>query len=415
MEIKYIKTAELIPYARNSRTHSEQQVQQIASSIKEFGFTNPILIDDGSGIIAGHGRVMAAQLLKLDEVPTITLKGLTDTQKRAYIIADNKIALNAGWNTEMLEIEMQDLYNSGFDLDLTGFDMDELLAMDINLDLDGKDEKAEVDESLADDVPEIEENPVIKLGDLIELGHNYQHRLLCGDSTSEDDVSRLIGKDKIDFIHTDPPYSINLDGDNSNRGSNTSLMGGGLKLKSFKDDTIDYAVKAMNIIEHYKIKKQVWWGANYYAHHFPQTNNWLVWDKRVEEKMRNANSDCELAYVIDGHNSVRIFRHMWNGLIKASEKQDKRVHPTQKPYALTEYCIEEYAPEANIVLDLFTGSGSTLIGCENMNKSFRGMEFEPHYTQVIVQRYVDYTSNPKIKINGIEIDWYEYKESNSNK
>ena len=188
MEIKYIKTAELIPYARNSRTHSEQQVQQIASSIKEFGFTNPILIDDGSGIIAGHGRVMAAQLLKLDEVPTITLKGLTDTQKRAYIIADNKIALNAGWNTEMLEIEMQDLYNSGFDLDLTGFDMDDLLAMDINLDLDGEDEKAEVDESLADDVPEVEENPVIKLGDLIELGHNYQHRLLCGDSTSEDDV-----------------------------------------------------------------------------------------------------------------------------------------------------------------------------------------------------------------------------------
>ena len=151
MEIKYIKTAELIPYARNSRTHSEQQVQQIASSIKEFGFTNPVLIDDGSGIIAGHGRVMAAQLLKLDEVPTITLKGLTDTQKRAYIIADNKIALNAGWNTEMLEIEMQDLYNRGFDLDLTGFDMDELLAMDINLDLDGEDEKDEVDESLADE------------------------------------------------------------------------------------------------------------------------------------------------------------------------------------------------------------------------------------------------------------------------
>ena len=146
MKIEYIKTAELIPYVRNSRTHSEQQVQQIASSIKEFGFTNPVLIDDGSGIIAGHGRVMAAQLLKLDEVPTITLKGLTDTQKRAYIIADNKIALNAGWNTEMLEIEMQDLYNSGFDLDLTGFDMDELLAMDINLDLDGEDEKAEVDD-----------------------------------------------------------------------------------------------------------------------------------------------------------------------------------------------------------------------------------------------------------------------------
>jgi site-specific DNA-methyltransferase (adenine-specific) len=405
MEIIYKKVEDLIPYVNNTRTHSKEQVSQIASSIKEFGFTNPVLIDEENGVIAGHGRIMGAKLLKIQEVPTICLNGLSEAQRKAYIIADNKIALNAGWDEELLKLELQNLKDMDFDLSLIGFSDEELAEFKIEDDL------IILDTDKADDVPEVVENPVIKLGDLIELGHNYQHRLLCGDSTSEDDVARLIGKDKIDFIHTDPPYGINLDGDNSNRGSNTSLMAGGLKLKSFKDDTIDYAVKAMNIIEPYKIKKQVWWGANYYAHHFPQTNNWLVWDKRVEEKMRNTNSDCELAYVIDGHNSVRIFRHLWNGLIKASEKQDKRVHPTQKPYALTEYCIAEYAPETKIVLDLFTGSGSTFIGCENMNKSFRGMEFEQHYAQVIIQRYVDYTSNPKIKINGVEVDWEDYKAS----
>lgn len=405
LEIKYKPINSIIGYVNNTRLHPQSQIDQIRSSIVEFGMCTPIGIHNDT-IVYGHGRHEALKQLGYDEIPTLDLSHLTEAQRKAFTIADNKIGDNSSFDEELLKIELQALQEMDFDLNLTAFSDEELA--DFNLDID---EEVILDTDKADDVPEIEENPVIKLGDLIELGHNYQHRLLCGDSTSEDDVSRLIGKDKIDFIHTDPPYGINLDGDNSNRGSNTSLMAGGLKLKSFKDDTIDYAVKAMNIIEPYKIKKQVWWGANYYAHHFPQTNNWLVWDKRVEEKMRNTNSDCELAYVIDGHNSVRIFRHLWNGLIKASEKQDKRVHPTQKPYALTEYCIEEYAPEANIVLDLFTGSGSTLIGCENMNKSFRGMEFEPHYTQVIVQRYVDYTSNPKIKINGTEIDWYEYKEN----
>ena len=412
LEIRYLSKDEITPYSRNSRTHSADQIEKLKRSIVEFGMNTPIGIRNGV-IVYGHARFEALKQLGYKEFPTVDLSHLNEEQTKAYVIGDNRLSLDAGWDAEMLELEMQDLYSNGFDIELTGFSMDELLDMDINLDLDGEDEKAEVDESLADEVPEVEENPVIKLGDIIELGHKYQHRLMCGDSTKEEDVAKLIGKDKIDFIHTDPPYGINLDGDNSKRGSDTSLMAGGLKLKSFKDDTIEYAVKAMHIVESYKIKKQVWWGANYYAHHFPQTNNWLVWDKRVEEKMRNTNSDCELAYVIDGHNSVRIFRHLWNGLIKASEKQDKRVHPTQKPYALTEYCIAEYAPEAKTVLDLFSGSGSTLIGCENMNKSFRGMEFEPHYTQVIIQRYVDYTSNPMIKINGKEVDWYEYKESNT--
>lgn len=187
IEIVYKSVKELVPYARNSRTHSDEQVAQIMASIKEFGFTNPVLTDVDNGIIAGHGRVMASQRLGMEEVPTIELSHLTEAQKKAYIIADNKLALNSGWDEEMLTVEMQELHDIGYDLDLIGFTPEELEEMDINL--EGSLE-AIIDESKADDVPEVVENPVIKLGDLIELG---QHRLLCGDSTKEDDVKKLMG------------------------------------------------------------------------------------------------------------------------------------------------------------------------------------------------------------------------------
>ena len=203
MKIEYKDINDLIPYVNNTRTHSEEQINQIASSIKEFGFTNPVLIDKNGGLIAGHGRVLGAKKLGLKEVPTITLDNLTEAQKKAYIIADNKIALNAGWDEELLKIELQALQEMDFDLSLTGFSDEELA--DFNLDIV---EEVILDTDKADDVPEIEENPVIKLGDLIELGHNYQHRLLCGDSTSEDDVIRLMDGKKADMVFTDPPYNV---------------------------------------------------------------------------------------------------------------------------------------------------------------------------------------------------------------
>ena len=206
MEIILKKTTELIPYVNNTRTHSDEQVQQIASSIKEFGFTNPVLLDEKDGVIAGHGRIMGAKLLQLDEIPTITLKGLTEAQIKAYIIADNKLALNAGWDEELLKLEIEALMEMSFDIDLLGFSLDELNDLDIGV------EDLDLDTDKADDVPELEENPCIKLGDLIELGHNYQHRLLCGDSTSEDDVKRLMDGKKADMVFTDPPYGVDYDG-----------------------------------------------------------------------------------------------------------------------------------------------------------------------------------------------------------
>jgi len=195
MKIQEVAVNKLIPYAKNSRTHSAEQVAQIAASIKEFGFRNPILVD-GVGVIAGHGRLMAAQKLGLDKVPTIDCSDMTESQKKAYIIADNKLALNAGWDTAMLSIEMKDLEDEGFDLALLGFDDKELNAL----------LEPEVTEGLTDEdaVPETPIEPKTKLGDIYILGN---HRLMCGDSTSIDDVEKLMDGNKADICFTSPPYN----------------------------------------------------------------------------------------------------------------------------------------------------------------------------------------------------------------
>ena len=198
LEVKYLSVNELVPYANNPRTHSEKQVTQVASSIKEFGFNNPILLDEGKGIIAGHGRLAAAKKLGLESVPTITLEGLTEAQRKAYVIADNKLTENSEWDYDLLTVEVERLKELDFDLDLTGFDDDELEAL----------LKPTVVEGLTDEdeVPEPPENPITKLGDIWILGN---HRLMCGDSTSVDDVERLMTGTRPDLIHTDPPYGMN--------------------------------------------------------------------------------------------------------------------------------------------------------------------------------------------------------------
>jgi len=386
LKIEYKKIDSLIPYARNSRTHSNEQISQIASSIKEFGWTNPILIDETGSIIAGHGRVLAASKLNFTEAPTITLAGLTEAQKRAYVIADNSLALNAGWDLEMLKIEIEDLKEFDFDISLLGFD-EEFLDKII---------EPEQIEGLTDEdaIPDVPYEPITKLGDIYLLGN---HRLMCGDSTSIDAVDKLVNSTKIDLCYTDPPYGINEKVDRSKRGG----LAQGNKLKDFKDDTIDYAVEAYQIVEGaLNIPRQVWWGANYYCHALPQSNNWFVWDKRVEEKQKNTQSDCELAWVKSKWSSVRIFRHLWKGLIKGSEHGQKRVHPTQKPVALAEWSFD-YFKEVNTVLDLFGGSGSTLIACEKTNRSCFMMEFEPHYCDVIVKRWEEFTGKKAELINDI--------------
>ena len=216
-------------------------------------------------------------------------------------------------------------------------------------------------------------------------GHDFEydeadiksHFVMCGDSTDFGQVSDLINGAEIDLVYTDPPYGINEKGDRSNRGG---LGKGGLakakKYDDFVDDTIDYAVKAFEIVNGLGIKRQVWWGANYYAHHIPQSNNWFVWDKRVEDKQHDTQSDCELAWVKSQYSSIRIFRHLWKGMMKHSENGEGRVHPTQKPIALAQWAFD-YFKDVNTVLDLFLGSGSTLIACEQTDRTCYGMELDP--------------------------------------
>jgi len=402
MEIEYKSTSKLIPYINNTRTHSEEQVQQIASSIKEFGFTNPILLDDKDGIIAGHGRLMAAKLLQLDEVPTITLKGLTEAQIKAYIIADNKLALNAGWDEELLKVEIEALQEMNFDIDLLGFNAEELEDLDIgNIDLD-------LDTDKADEVPELEENPVIKMGDLIELGHNYQHRLLCGDSTSEDDVSRLMNGKKADMVFTDPPYGVSY----SNNMND--------KFKTIKNDDV-FLDGWIPLVQKYSSGFIFMWTSYQVlapwlkiTEPFGKLTNMIIWSKGgggLGDLKGAFSTDFEIALVWNrkGQLTDKRIGSVWS---INKDGGASYVHPTQKPVELMEKGIFNCSKTKNIVMDLFLGSGSTLIASENLSRHCYGMELDEKYAQVIIQRYVDYTSIDTIKINGIEVSWSEYKDSN---
>lgn len=390
MQIEQIEIEKLLPYARNSRTHSDEQTAQIAASIKEFGFTNPVLIDNENQIIAGHGRLMAARKLQLKEVPCIRLGYLTETQKKAYVIADNKLALNSGWDEEMLALEIAELKDEDFDIDLLGFTDDELAGL---ADQIAEEVKGLTDE---DDAPAVPEEAKTKPGDIYVMG---KHRLMCGDSTSVDAVDKLMDGQKVDMVFTDPPYGISIVkgskvggdkpfGSKDSRGTDgaTNVVKANLYAPIAGDDTIDVAIEAIQVIKTLGAKVEIIWGGNYYAKALENSSCWIVWDK---ENTGNF-ADAELAWT-NQKTAVRIFKHMWNGMVKASEHGQKRVHPTQKPVKLAEWCFDQYGAECETVLDLFCGSGSTLIACEQSGKTGYMMELSPHYCDVIVKRWQDYT------------------------
>ena len=405
IEIKYKDINDLIPYVNNTRTHSEEQINQIASSIKEFGFTNPVLIDKNDGLIAGHGRVMGAKKLGLKEVPTITLDNLTEAQKKAYIIADNKIALNAGWDEELLKIELQSLQEMDFDLSLTGFSDEELA--DFNLDID---EDVTLDTDKADDVPEIEENPVIKLGDLIELGHNYQHRLLCGDSTSEDDVSRLMDGKKADMVFTDPPYGVSYEGIKNDEPEQLEE----LLNKAFNNYALNVKQGSPIYMFHSDRMAHIFHNVFRSKCHF---SSMIIWKKPSlvlsRTDYQSMHEPCMYGWFLGGTHKWYHDRKQTTIWEFTPKKYNE--HTTPKPVEMIEGAIYNSSKTKYLVMDLFLGSGSTLIACENLSRYCYGMELDEKYAQVIIQRYVDYTSNPMVKINDKEVDWYEYKESNSNK
>ena len=398
MQIEEIATDELLPYARNSRTHSAEQVAQIAASIKEFGFTNPILVDADNSIIAGHGRVMAARRLSLKAVPCIRLAHLTEAQKRAYVIADNKLALNAGWDDEMLALEIKDLQEEDFDISLLGFEDAELEKIMAAV--------AEEVQGLTDEdaVPETPEEPVTKPGDIYQLG---KHRLMCGDSTSIDAVDKLMAGDKADMVFTDPPYGMFLDTNyDSMFSSDASHRKTGKRFDTVKGDHEDFNPEFINtIFAAFDYCKEIFlWGADYYVDLIPKRNggSWVVWDKRCDEKMdKVVGNTFELCWSKAKHKRM-VARILWSGH-HGMHKDDtkRRVHPTQKPVELVCWFFDYYSmADKHVVVDLFGGSGSTMIACEKTNRQARLMELDPKYCDVIVKRWEDFTGEKAVLING---------------
>jgi DNA modification methylase len=397
MQIKEVAVDKLIPYAKNSRTHSPEQVAQIAASIKEFGFRNPILVD-GVGIIAGHGRLMAALKLNLDKVPTIDCSDMTASQKKAYIIADNKLAMNAGWDMDFLKLELQELEDADFDLTLTGFDDKELDAL-LNV-IEGTDGLTDEDA-----VPETPVEPKTKLGDIYILGN---HRLMCGDSTSTDAVDKLMEFGKADMVFTDPPYNmdftggIHADGSKSFNAKHGSIKNDKMSQTEAEDffDAINSIIYAYCVGAFYITFYRL--GIGEYWKSLERTNlkvrSLIIWDKGNHTL---SNSDYMSKYepifygwTGDNHNFYGGNNGMDIWEIKRTSKNT--LHPTMKPVELIEKALEDASKSGNTVLDLFGGSGSTMIACEKLGRKSRLMELDPKYCDVIVKRWEDFTGKKAV-------------------
>lgn len=432
MKIEHKKIDEIVPYKNNTRTHSDEQVDQIIKSIKEFGFTNPILIDENDGIIAGHGRYAAAKKMGLTAVPCVVLSGLDEKQKRAYIIADNKIALNAGWDESLLKIEINELLKDGYDIFATGFDSKEINMLGIGVDNIDKTKKDE------DDVPDIKDKIVIKRGDLMELG---RHRLLCGDSTKEIDVVTLQTADlKTNSVHciSDPPYGIAYDPKIKKYGmiKNDDTFLDYIALAKKYTNGFFYMWTSFQVVDEWiqRIKKD-----------FKKINNMIIWHKGgggQGDCMRTLATDFEIGLVCNRGNKIQnrrlsalwdyqnkkkkdilalksedslieILTNIIDGEVIWKVKKDNTssyLHPTQKPVEINEKVLLNFTKVGDVVLDLFLGSGSNLIACEKLGRKMFGMELDEKYAQIIVQRFVDFTGNKFIKINGKDVNWDEHKQ-----
>jgi len=334
-------------------------------------------VDENGTVLAGHGRLAAARQLQMTKVPVIVASGWSDAKRRSYVLADNKLALNAGWDNDLLALELGELGDLGCDLELTGFTDEEIAAL----------MPVEVTEGLTDPdaAPAVQENPVTVPGDVWIMG---KHRLMCGDSTSMNDIEKLTAGNGIDFVFTDPPYGVAVVKDGM-VGADFGVAKKGSYKPIIGDETTDTAIEAYNACVAIGAEKIVLWGGNYFADRLPPSSCWLIWDKRGDTGIVNTFADCELAWS-NMTGPARIHKQLWNGMIREGER-DKRVHPTQKPVALCEWGITNYTDKGASVLDLFLGSGSTLIACEKTGRSCFGMEMSPDYCDVIVKRWQDFT------------------------
>jgi DNA modification methylase len=394
MQIEKRQLSELIPYINNSRKHSDDQVTQIAASIKEFGWTNPILVDGDNGIIAGHGRIMAAKKLGMTEVPVIELAHLSKEQRKALIIADNKLALNSDWDSNLLAIELKDLQDLGFDLNLTGFADKELADI-----LKPDQVEGQTDE---DAVPDTPIEPKTKPGDIYQLGN---HKLMCGDSTSIDQVEKLMDGNKASLVITDPPWNVAY-------GTNLANNAQGYKAREIMNDNFatdkewqDFLSGTMGCINIvtlpgcpiYCVMGASEWPAVDKAlrdadFHWSST---IIWAKdTLVLSRKDYHTQYEpiwYGWKSDGPRIWTVQDRKQSDLWQCKRPKRSDLHPTTKPVELLERALLNSSNHGVIVFEPFCGSGSTLIACEKTGRRCNAMELDPKYCDVIVKRWEDFT------------------------
>ena len=372
LKVEYIPINSIIPYENNAKIHTDEQIEQIKRSIEEFGMNDPIGIWQDNIIIEGHGRLMACKELGMEEVPVIRLDNLTDDQRKAYTLIHNQTTMNTGFDLDILNEELE---NIELDMSLFGFD-----DFDFAIDLDDA-------EIIEDEVPEVPEEPKAKLGDIYQLGN---HRLMCGDSTSADDVNKLMNGVKADMVFTDPPYNVQFNG---RSGKFEVIENDDLSNEDFNifiGQTIDL-IKKINPPIYY-----IWCNWKFYGilQEKLEFKNCIVWAKNVfglGKGYRHQHEFCLFNGIVD--DDIKNESDLWE-----IAKDSNYVHPTQKPVALCGRALKNHKKVVN-VLDLFGGSGSTLIACEQLNRKCYMMELDPHYIDVIIQRWENFTREKAVKIN----------------
>jgi DNA modification methylase len=410
LEVEMMPVAALKPRARNPRQHSAKQIGQIANSIREFGFTNPVLIDADGGVIAGHGRIRAAKELGIAHVPTIRLDHMTEAQKRAYVIADNRLAENAGWDRELLALELQylDSLELDFDLTITGF---ETVDIDLLIQGDGKIDAA------ADEIPE-PLPPVSQSGDLWLLG---QHRLLCADALAQTSYGTLLGDDKAQIVFIDPPYNVRIDGHVCGSGSikhrEFEMASGEMSEPEF----IDFLTKVFGSLATHSVDGSIHYVCMDWRHLFEliaagravysEIKNLCVWNKDNGGMGSLYRSKHELVFVfkngLGAHiNNIELGRHgrnrtnVWDYAGVNSFGQDRldelAMHPTVKPVAMVADALLDCSLRDGIVLDCFGGSGTTLIAAEKTGRRGRLIELDPVYVDVTIRRFEKLTGKEAI-------------------
>lgn len=373
MKIERIKLTDLRPDEQNARKHDQANLKAIAGSLDQFGQRKPIVITQDNRVVAGNGTLTAAKLLDWKEIDCVRVPAdWTADQIKAYALADNRTAELAEWDEQVMASQLLELQEAGFDIEEFGFEL-------VNPPTEDKSEAG-------DEIPEVIE-PRTKLGQIWQLG---RHRLMCGDTTDQASLDRLLYGSEIEMVFTDPPYGIAHSGKGITGNAKANDFG---QILNDSDTKIarDFFELCQN---NYPKSKMIFWGANYYPQSLPNGFGWIVWDKQREGE---TFSGAELAFVNHGIR-VDVYRHQWHGMIKASERGEARVHPTQKPVALVEWCFTQYG-NPKTILDGFGGSGSTLIAAEKTNRTCFMMELDPKYCDVIIQRWENLTGQKAELVN----------------